>query len=144
MKIYRTNDRIPVVIGKLTFWLSPLSNDQKFEAAAFTKMKGGKEVTDGIARTRFAIKHGVKRVDGLENYQFSNGEPLALVFEEDGKALTDDSVELLIELENSLEFALAAGQCLTGFREGTDIPGVTVKWDQVESVPSKKKFEPAP
>ena len=142
MKIYRPTDRIPAQIGKLTFWLAPLTNDQKFEAAAFTTMKAGQQVLDHIRRTRWAIKYGVKRVDGLDNFQFSTGEPLSVEFEESG-CLTDESVELLIELENSIEFALAANACLTGIREGMDIPGVTVEWEKVEAGPSKKKFVPA-
>jgi len=75
MVIYRLTDRIPAKIADLTFWLSPLSFEQKVNLMECKKMEGGVEVVDGLKKARLAIKYGIKGVDGLTNADGSKYEP---------------------------------------------------------------------
>lgn len=81
MIIYRLTDRIPVKIEGLTFWISPLSQEQKINLLECRKMEGGKEVVDGVKRALLSIKYALKKVDGLK---CSDGSAYQVKLDEDG------------------------------------------------------------
>lgn len=91
MIIYRLTDRIPVKIAKLTFWIAPLSFEQKSNLLDCKKMEAGKEVVDGGKRAKLALQYAIKKVDGLK---CSDGTDYALKMDEAGN-LSDESVDEL-------------------------------------------------
>jgi hypothetical protein len=95
MIIYRLTDRIPCKIGELTFWLSPLSYEQKMNLLECKKMEGGKEVVDGHKRARLSLKYGIKKVEGLS---CADGSPYVPSVGPDG-ILVDEAVDEIMGLD---------------------------------------------
>lgn len=116
MIIYRLTDRIPVKVGGLTFWLSPLSYEQKTNLLDCKKMQAGVEVADGGQRARLALKYAVKGVDGLK---CSDGSPYAPVMDADG-TLSMESVDELTGLDACLPLV----RVCVGLINGVSDPGV--------------------
>ena len=132
MKIFRVTDRIPVKIGELTFWLSPLKWEHKIAVSNAIQLKSGDtHITTMQAKT--TIKYSVKAVDGIQNH---DGTPLVLDLDESG-ALTDDSVEDLLQLE---QFPVLVKQALTWLNGPSDtvLDGVSVDFGATQS--TKKKI----
>jgi hypothetical protein len=130
MIIYRLTDRIPLKIAELTFWVSPLSYEQKSNLLECKKMEGGKEVIDGGRRARLAIKYALKRVDGLMG---SDGKPYEVVM--DGSALSDESVDEILGLECVIPLVRACVSLMNGVSE-REIEGVQF---DLKGVVSEKK-----
>lgn len=65
MIIFKTTDKVPVKIAEVTFWISPLTLDQRRQINDFTKTQGGVEKVDGFSAAEYYVKFGVKAIDGL-------------------------------------------------------------------------------
>lgn len=117
IKIYRLTDRIPVKIGELTFWLSPLSMDQKAKIEGNRKLVSGVEEENALEGARLAIKFSVKALDGVE---CANSEPYVLEFDPDG-ALTDECVSEIMNLDGAEKLVrLALNWALGEIRDPRD------------------------
>jgi len=121
MVIYRLSDRIPVQVGELKFWLSPLSYEQKTNLLDCKKMQAGVEVTDGGQRARLALKFAVKGVEGLK---CADGTDYAPTMDSDG-TLAMSSVDELINLDGCLPLVKVCVGLINGVG-GDEIEGATV------------------
>jgi hypothetical protein len=97
MIIYRLTDRIPVEIGEVKFWLSPLSYSQKVVLAELYQMKAGVEHQDTHRAVLLSIKYSVKGVEGIKQ---SDGSDYALSFDADG-TLSDQCVQELLGIDQA-------------------------------------------
>lgn len=139
MRVYLPTDRIPVRIGEITFWISPLSVAQKSILSGYFRMEGGEEIADRKGMNEKLMRLSVKGVDGVED---ASGEPLVLEVGADGE-LTDDSYEVLKELSGA---HLLVKLCMGFVSKIHDpgIEGIKVDLDQVVSVKKKQKMSPSP
>lgn len=128
MKIYKLTDRIKVQISDVTFWLSPLSADQKAELMSQTKIVKGEEKTDGWKVTLLTLKYSIKAIEGLVDV---DDEPYQLSFDPDG-TLSLDCVNELMQIECSTDLMLAATSLMNKIKD-PELPGVKV------TLPASKK-----
>lgn len=124
-KILRTSDRIHVQIDDVRVSISPLSFHQKAEVQSMLSLQSG------YLKAAFAaIKYSVKAVSGIE---VGDGEKYELEFEEGGKALSDQCVDDLLNMESSAKLltvcaSMMAGIPSAGFAdaEGKPLEGVSI------------------
>ena len=102
MIVYPLSYRIPVKIGEITFWISPLSYGAKQEVLSLVKVVAGEETGDRDLRERALIKHGVKEVEGLK---LPDGSDYKLEFDPSG-ALTEESLEVVLQADTQSLAAL--------------------------------------
>lgn len=95
MIIYRLTDRIPVKVGELTFWLSPLSTEQKGKLSSFSSIVSGEKIEDALKAAAETIRMSVKQVDGLKDAQ---GNAYEVELGPDG-LLTSECVSELTQLD---------------------------------------------
>jgi len=136
MIIYRTTDKVPLKIGKITIWVSPLAALQKAELLTCTKMKGGQEVVDAPKMALLTLKHSIKDITGLNGAKYSDGSKISLTFDDDG-SLDDDSLTAVMQILDYPKITAVAAQLLTSGIDSIDVPGVKV--DTSGIVHSKKK-----
>lgn len=137
MKIYRCSDRIPVKIGAVTFWLSPLTYGQRTELfSVASKAKESKEMADQILLAKTTIRFSLKDIDGVEQ---GDGSPFKLEFDPSGM-LTEACFDDLMQLEAISSLVKVAGKfAMEGIHEISNIDGVEVDLTKVRSL---KKNEP--
>ncbi len=131
MTLFDKNDRIPVKIGDVTFWVAPLNQNEKAELATAIGFDSGEKVTDMNKLYRCCVKHCVKRVDGVTR---PNGTKYAAKLDNKGN-LTDKAVDDIMMLGCSSQLARAASILWSEVKE-VDIEGVTV--DIKGTMPEKK------
>lgn len=136
MIIYKTTDRVPLKIGKLTVWISPLSALQKTEILSCTKLRAGVDIVDVSKMALLTIKHSVKKLDGLNGVKYADGSKVDLSFNDEG-SLDDDSLTTLLQIIDYPKITAVAAQLLANGIDSIDIPGVKV--DAGGVVHSKKK-----
>ena len=132
MIIYRLTDRIPIQIGEIRFWVSPLSYEQKIRLSELTKLKGGKEVIDQPRVVAHCLKFSLKEVEGLT---LADGSPYVLEFDPDG-SLSDASVSELLQMEKAPKLMDAVASLANEIKEWS-IPGVKIDLKSVR--PAAKK-----
>jgi hypothetical protein len=132
MVIYRLTDRIPVKIAELTFWLSPLSYEQKVNLLDCKKMVGGEEVSDNAKRARLAIKYGIK---GIEGVTCADGSAYAPAMDTDG-TLSWGAVDEISEL-GCLTCVIQACMALLGNFAEAKLDGVEFNLKGVKNVAKK-------
>jgi len=114
-KILKIKDKVKLTIGDVIFTLSPLNYMQKQELAECTRIVDGSEVFDLLKAQVYYIKHALKAVDGIEDY---NGDKYELEFEND--SLTDECVSEILCLEEKEKLTVAAWQILNGIKDLVD------------------------
>lgn len=108
MRIYKTSDRIPVIIDDLEFKVSPLTYEQKMQISSCVTTVSGQEIFDAAKAAQMAIKFAVKDVKGLET---ENGDyELKL---ENG-ILTDECVDDIANLPMSDKLTVTLLNLLQG------------------------------
>lgn len=129
--IPRLTDKIPVKVGDMKLFVSPLSVDHKMKIASFTKMDKGEERPDALKIALHTIKYALKGMEGVCNL---DGTPYQLDFESDG-SLTDTC---LSEISNVLNNDKLAAACISVGNGNLDfkIEGVEI---EVPKQASKKK-----
>lgn len=132
MKIYKSSDRIPVRLGSITFWLSPMLWRHKTEIIGLTQLSGGTEKVDGNKVAFLTVKYSLKSVDGL---QCADGTPYELEIDSEGIP-TDDAVSELFQLDNVERLVVVASTWISKIK-ALDIEGVEIDLEKVKS--SKKK-----
>ena len=129
MIVYKVTDRIPVKIGEITFWVSPLTFSQRNELASYAQMKGGVENIDNMKVVMSVLKFSLKQVDGLT---CADGSPYVLELGQDGCA-TDDAIGEIMGISGADKLITAASM-LAGQIKEHDIKGVKIDLTQVRSV----------
>ena len=132
MIIYRLTDRIPVDIGEVRFWVSPLSYEQKSQISSCVDMQAGEQEQDRLKMAQLTLKYSVKEVDGLKD---SSGDDYTLTLDESG-VLTDDCVSELFQMANVSTLITVTANLLNEIKE-FDIPGAKICLDQTKSVKKK-------
>jgi hypothetical protein len=130
MKIFRATDRIPVKIGEVTIFISPLTAEHKGEVISQTKMVGGDVVADTKRMIILTLKYAVKGVSGVTYY---DDVPMELKFDEDG-TVSDESIAELMQIDSDKLVTFASH--LIANRLNEEIPGVEIDF---KSVTSSKK-----
>lgn len=136
MIVYKTTDRIPLKLGDITIWVSPLSAYQKADILSTMKMQGGVEVADGPKMALLTIKHSVKRLTGLNGIKFFDGSEVTLTFDKN-ESLDEESLNTLMQVINYSKLTDIAAQLLISNIDELKIEGVKVGNLVVED--SKKK-----
>lgn len=137
MIIVRMSDRVPVKVGGIKFWVSPLSVAQKAALLEFKIQKGGEEVIDTTKRMFHAIKYAVKGAEGLKRPDDSD---YSLEFDEDG-TLKDETVEELFNLSQSGKLSVFCYGLMNGFKQDSGIEGVEVDLKGTVSVEKKESAQ---
>jgi hypothetical protein len=113
MKILKASDRVKVKIGEITFLLAPMKMAQKLEINSLTRVVNGQEVNDGQAMLAFIVKHCVKGIEGVTDYE---GNPIQVQIDETG-CLVDDSISDTLSILNESKNHINA---LLAMSKGTD------------------------
>jgi hypothetical protein len=139
MILYRTTDRIPVTLGDVKIFISPLTHEQKSNLNNTTKIVGGKETIDGMKMAFLALKYAVKAVEGITD---ADGNDYALDFEANG-SLTDECANDLISLDHAEDLAVICVKLIDGVAAAKRIAeekGLTAKIDFKGVKGAKKKL----
>ena len=136
MVVYRTTDQIPLKIGKMTLWISPLSALQKTDILGCTKMRAGEEIADAPKMALYTMKMCIRKLEGLNGTKYSDGSSIELSFEADG-SLDNDSLTAVMQIIDTSKTTSIAAQLLSGSIDDIDIKGVKV--DTAGVVHAKKK-----
>lgn len=126
MKLTRLSDRMKLKIGEVVFTIAPVSYFVKKEIGECTKIEGGEQVFDLSKAQHLYIKHALKKVEGIEDYE---GNPYELEF--DGDVLTDDCISELFYMEQREEFLTACWAVLNDFNENKKVKGVKFERESV-------------
>lgn len=122
MKILRMSDRITVEAKGITVTIAPMNHQVKTEVLGMIKIVGGKEHADIGGQTVKAIKHCVKKIEGLQDF---GGAPYEVTLDESGN-LTDDCVSEVIAALSDVTLATAMANAAMG--AVTSMPkGVVIK-----------------
>ena len=135
MIVYRPSDRIPVAIGKIKIWISPLTAGQYSNLMSMTKMQGGVEVADAAGMAIRTLKYCIKKVDGL-NAQYADGSTVEFDYDSDG-CISDESLDVLVSVLELPKLSLLASKIATEGIKDHKIPGVKIDLKGVIS--AKKK-----
>ncbi len=92
-RVYKTSERIEVQIEDVTFWIKPLTFDEKKEVVSSTKREGGSVFADKYVIVKTALKKSVKKAKGLES---EDGE-YELKFDDNGE-LKDSCIDDLANI----------------------------------------------
>jgi hypothetical protein len=127
MIIYRVTDRIPVKIGGLTFWLSPMKTRHKERMISLIRQTAGKEDSDPLEQARLSIQFCLKAITGAKN---PDGSDYVLELDEDGIP-TEDAMADVFQLDAVASLTTVALSWLSGPKQ-LEIPGVEVDFGAVE------------
>lgn len=133
MIIHKTTDKIQVRIGEITFYLSPLSWDQKQDILSDAKMVDGK--TSNRNSTYKCLKYAVK---GIEGVTLADGSPYVLTM--DNGVLSDECIEDILNLELSPKLIMACYSFVQGIpaRIVNPVTGEVVEGVEIVQKNSKK------
>jgi len=142
MKIARLSDRFKIKMEGVTVIVAPLSGRQKLEMTSMIKQQNdGKFYIDKASQEHFFIKHSIKEIQGLKDY---DGVDYTLDF--DGDCLSDTCGEELLSFLVNTYFTVANAQVLKGvFGEvinpmsGEPIKGIVV--ERIEKMSDEEKKE---
>jgi hypothetical protein len=127
MIIVPPNQTIKVEIEDATFWVNPLTSQQRQEILNFKRTKSGEPEVDVFEMSKRALKYGLKKAQGL---LLPDGSEFKLKYE-DGY-LCDEHCTLLVDASAAVHtLALKLSQ---GIAPETG-PGIKVSYE----APSKKK-----
>ena len=133
MVIYRLTDRIPVKVGTVTFWLSPLSAEQKGNLLSLTSKAAGHEREESLKGAVLTIRYSLKKLEGVEN---ADGTPYELQFGEDGLVTEESAIEVISLQASSKVIALALQWFIDRVKSPAEIveqnPGIGETLDGVE------------
>lgn len=132
MIVYKMSDRIPIEIGEIKLWVSPLSYGQKMELASCSTMVSGEQKIDGQKFATLLIKFSIKEVEGITNF---DGTPYELSFDKDG-TLSQDCLDELLQIEQSAAILRAATHLFTSMTD-YDLDGVKIDMKQIKNVSKK-------
>lgn len=131
--IYRPTDRVPVKIGDVTVFISPLTPQRKAELIRLTsdltpRLKSEDKAVQANAineSTMATLKYAVKGIEA-PGYSFPDGSPITLSVEPDG-TLSEDGLSVLFAILEQSKLMLIASKYLAEGIKHWDIDGVEVK-----------------
>lgn len=132
MVIHRLTDKIPVRIGEITFWMSPISWEDRTRLLSFTKMVSGQEVTDAMKMAAETIRCSLKDIEGVE---YADETPYELTFDSNHR-LSDECLAELWQLENIDKLIKACSALLYGQTSDLKDQGIEIDYSAVKA--SKK------
>lgn len=140
MRISRLSDRFKIKLEGVTVTVAPLSGRQKLEMTSMIKQKeDGKLYLDKPAQEHYLIKHSVKKIEGLKDY---DGQDYVLHF--DGDSLSDDCAEEVLSFLVNTYFTVANTQIISGIMgdvinpiTGQAISGISV--ERIEKASDEEK-----
>jgi hypothetical protein len=110
MKILRLEDRFKINLNGVIITVAPLAGRQKLEMTSMIRQHpDGKLYLDKPSQELFLIKHSVKSVEGLKDY---DDQDYALEFE--GNELSDNCAEELLSFLVNTWFTVANTQAIRG------------------------------
>lgn len=130
MRISRLSDRFKIKMEGVTVMVAPLSGRQKLEMTSMIKQRDdGKLYIDKPSQEHYLIKHSVKSIEGLKDY---DGKDYVLYF--DGDSLSDDCAEEVLSFLVNTYFTVANTQIISGLMgdvinpiTGNPIDGISVE-----------------
>lgn len=124
MKILRLTDLVLIEYSNLKIKVSTLTASQRSEVASAITVFGGVERIDNQKSAMLTIKHSVKEIEGLENF---DGTPYVLSFDDSLKtSLTENCAVELLNLFSSLPVYDAINMATVGMIN-SKIKGVSMK-----------------
>ena len=139
MIIYSSSDRIPVRMGDVVIYISPLTHGQKIAVNSANTIRAGKEVIDGIKMAFLAIKFAVKGIEGIIDI---TGNKYELKFTPEG-VLEDSCVDDLMGLDHAEDLAVICVKLIDGIGAAKQIAkskGLSAQIDLPEPKVTKKKL----
>lgn len=133
MIVFRTTDRIPVKIGELTFWVSPLSFEQKNQVFNLISRDGGEELIKGLQSVQMVLRFSVKDVEGLEN---PDGTPFKVDLDSEGN-LDADCVDVLLNLPDFGKLSQVLKTWMEQEIKDPKIEGVEVDFKGIKNIKKK-------
>lgn len=133
MIIYRLTDRLPVKIGEITFWISPMSLEQRGRIAETVTTQAGNEREWALKAASLYIKYSVKAVDGLKLY---DGSDYQVELDEDG-TLSAQCVDEITQVAGSEKLVTLVNKVAFHDMGESKIDGVEVDFSRIKSVPKK-------
>lgn len=131
MIVFQPNQLIKVQIEDASFWITPLTWQQRQEIMTFKRTVAGVPEVDTLSMAKLSLKFGLKKAKGLLN---PDGSEFELDFSDDGK-LSDEHCDLLLNSSvqiHAMALKLSHGIVLKSH------DGVTVTYEGEES--KKKKL----
>jgi len=133
MIIYKVTDRIPIIVGPVTFWVAPLSWSDKMEILSHYKLKAGEERLNHLEIAMRTIQLSLKKVDGLK---YADGTDYELSLDENGN-VTQESVSEIMQLSGSHHLVTVCGQFAVGEIKALELDGAKIDFSQVKTVKKK-------
>lgn len=141
MKILRLEDRFKISMNGVTFTVAPLSGRQKLEMTSMIRQHpDGKLYLDKPSQELYLVKHSVKSVEGLKDFDDQNYE-----LEFNGNELSDDCAEELLSFLANTWFTVANTQAIRGEFgpvinpiDGKALEGIEVERVKGKGEPEKK------
>lgn len=110
MKIARLSDRFVIKLEEVEITIAPLSGRQKLEMTSMIKQgDDGKLYLDKISQELFLIKHSVKSIKGLKDFDESEYK-----LEFSGEELTEECADELLGFLVNSYFTVANTQVMSG------------------------------
>lgn len=137
MIIYRPTDQIPVKIGEVTFWLSPLSHSQRQEILALTVVKAGEERTRPMEMAQLTLSISLRKIVGVND---ADGSPYELEFDENGR-VTLDCINDIFTLDGADNLIRVSGKFAMNEISDPKLEGVVVDFSQVKTLKKSQKAQ---
>jgi hypothetical protein len=131
--VYRHTDRIPVKMGEIKFWISPLKHEHRVHLSQFIKKVSGEDVVDTSGMGLYVLKCAIKEVEGVSIH---DGSAYELEFDANG-ILTDDCLEEVLRMTNTMTLLQVVGKLIQEVKD-YQIEGVEIDLKGVKSVSKKK------
>ena len=117
-KILKMSDRIKMQIGEVTFILAPFTYEQKMEMSDSVKVVSGQDVIDVFKVKTMMLKYGLKKVEGIEDYELS--------FDSQGN-LSDECISEILYLDQSKTMLSACYEIHNGIPDEIETQGVALE-----------------
>ena len=135
MIIYRSGiDLIPIKIQDVTFWITPLNQEQKLKIIDSAINDNGEKLVDVAKQGTMAMRLCIKEVEGLET---SDGKPYKLKFDKTGE-LSVETINDLLSLHFCQQALVACYQLMIN-PQSIDVKGVDVDLGRVKPLKKKSK-----
>ncbi len=137
MIIYRTTDQIPVKIGEVTFWLSPLNHSQRQELLSLTVVKEGEERAKPMQLAVLTLSIALKKVDGVQD---ADGSPYELELDSNGR-VTEESINDIFTLDGADKLIKVSGKFALNEIADPKLDGVFVDFSSVKTLKKSQKSQ---
>lgn len=142
-RLISVNERIPIKIDGITIHVSPLTYLEKMQLQDYMMKAVNGNLSEAMKGAAMAIKFSVKDIEGVKD---SQGYKYKLEFEENGRHLTDESVDNLLNLPQNNKIIATCSSLLEGIpiegvkhpQTGKPLEGIVVETSKGKKRASKK------